>query len=121
MQVANRHAGPFCLSLGYEEPNVQFVKGDIQDLAKAGVGDNSIDLIISNCVINLCPDKLKVIREAHRVLADGGELYFSDVYCDRRLPQSVLQHEVCLPCPCHYLIANHGHYVPHQVTGCMWI
>ena len=96
VQVAKRHAGPFCSSLGYQEPNMHYVKGDIQDLQKAGIADSSVDLIISNCVINLCSDKLKVLKEAYRVLADGGELYFSDVYCDRRLPKSVLQHEVQL-------------------------
>jgi hypothetical protein len=45
-----------------------------------------VDLVISNCVVNLSPDKRAVMREVHRVLADGGEFYFSDVYCDRRLP-----------------------------------
>ena len=45
-----------------------------------------MDLVISNCVINLSPDKRAVLREAYRVLADGGEVHFSDVYCDRRLP-----------------------------------
>ena len=45
-----------------------------------------MDLIISNCVVNLSPDKRAVLREAFRVLADGGEMHFSDVYADRRLP-----------------------------------
>lgn len=39
--------------------------------------------------INLSPDKPAVLREVHRVLAPGGEMYFSDIYCDRRLPQEV--------------------------------
>ncbi len=48
-----------------------------------------MDLVISNCVVNLSPDKRAVLREAHRALADGGELHFSDVYADRRLPAAV--------------------------------
>jgi arsenite methyltransferase len=48
-----------------------------------------MDLVISNCVVNLSPDKRAVLREAHRVLANGGEMYFSDVYCDRRLPAAL--------------------------------
>lgn len=101
VQVAKRHVGPFCSSLGYAEPNVHFVRGDIQDLQAAGIADASVDLIISNCVINLVPDKGRVLREAWRVLAHGGELHFSDVYCDRRLPQAVREHKVGLcTCPC---------------------
>jgi arsenite methyltransferase len=55
-----------------------------------------VDIIISNCVVNLSPDKLSVLREAYRVLAEGGEFYFSDVYCDRRIPQAIRTHEVLL-------------------------
>ena len=55
-----------------------------------------VDMIISNCVINLSPDKPAVLREAHRVLANGGEFYFSDVYCDRRLPEDLRSHEILL-------------------------
>lgn len=73
---------------------MQFVNGHIEFLDKAGIADNSVDLVISNCVVNLSPDKLRVIKEAYRVLAPGGELYFSDVYCDRRLPQHVKDHKV---------------------------
>lgn len=49
--------------------------------------DSSYDLIISNCVVNLSPDKRRVLLEAFRVLTTGGEMHFSDVYCDRRLPE----------------------------------
>ena len=47
---------------------------------QVGIESNSIDVIVSNCVINLVPDKEAVIREVARTLKDGGELYFSDVY-----------------------------------------
>lgn len=57
-------------------------------LDRAGIEDNSVDLIISNCVVNLSPDKPRVLREAYRVLRPGGELYFSDVYSDRRVPEA---------------------------------
>lgn len=48
-----------------------------------------MDLVISNCVVNLSPDKRAVLREVFRVLASGGEFYFSDVYADRRLPAAL--------------------------------
>ena len=60
----------------------------IEFIGDAGVGPGSVDLVISNCVINLSPDKEAVVRGCHEALRDGGELYFSDVYCDRRLPQA---------------------------------
>lgn len=70
------------------------MQGYIEYLDQAGIPDESQDLVISNCVVNLSPDKPRVISEAYRVLAPGGEMFFSDVYCDRRLPKEVQQHEV---------------------------
>lgn len=97
VDVARRHAEDYCTqTLGYSKPNMRFVQGKIEDLASAGIADGSIDLIISNCVVNLSPDKAAVLKEAYRVLAQGGEMYFSDVYCDRRLPAEVRTHPVLL-------------------------
>jgi arsenite methyltransferase len=98
LDVARRHAETYCVdALGYAAPgNMEFRKGTIEDLRAANVEDNSVDLIISNCVINLSPDKPAVLSEAMRALADGGEFYFSDVYCDRRLPEDLRSHEILL-------------------------
>lgn len=75
---------------------MQFVQGHIEFLDKAGISDESMDLIISNCVINLSPDKERVLREAYRVLAPGGELYFSDVYSSRRLSEEARKDKASL-------------------------
>lgn len=79
---------------GFKKPNVDFVHGYIEKLNEAGLKDNSFDIIVSNCVVNLSPDKKAVLREAYRVLKEGGELYFSDVYADRDLPDEVRKHKV---------------------------
>ena len=95
LDVAKSHVEEYTANvLKYDAPNMRFVKGQIEYLDEAGIEDGAVDLIISNCVINLSPDKARVLSEAYRVLADGGEFYFSDVYCDRRLPQHVRENEV---------------------------
>ena len=73
-----------------EAAPVRFLEGYIEDLAAAGVASGAIDVVVSNCVINLSPRKDAVFKEVHRVLAPGGEFYFSDVYASRRIPAECL-------------------------------
>jgi SAM-dependent methyltransferase len=68
--------------------NVEFRQGYLEDLP---VENKTVDVIISNCVINLSPDKAKVFAEAFRVLKPGGKLAVSDIVTDGPLPQSVKQ------------------------------
>jgi len=71
-------------SYGYE--NVEFRLGEIEELP---IGDKSMDVIISNCVINLSPNKSKVFQEAYRVLKYGGRLIVSDIVAERALPDEI--------------------------------
>jgi SAM-dependent methyltransferase len=67
--------------------NVEFILGNIETLEECGIEPGSVDLIVSNCVINLAKDKKAVLQGAFSLLKEGGELFFSDVYADRRIPQ----------------------------------
>ncbi len=94
LAVANRHIDWHREKFGYKKSNVEFLKGYIERLDELGLEENSFDIIVSNCVINLSPDKEAVLREAYRLLKPGGELYFSDVYADRRVPEVLVQDPV---------------------------
>ena len=94
LDVAKRHVDYHAEQFGYAKPNVAFYKGYIEKLDELPFEDGSFDLIISNCVINLSPDKDAVLEQAHRLLAPGGEMYFSDVYSDRRVPQELVDNEL---------------------------
>jgi len=93
LEVARKYVVPFTKKLGYTRSNMKFVKGFIEKISSF-VSPASVDLIISNCVVNLSPDKPAVLRECYDALKFGGELHFSDVYSDRRLSESVKRDDV---------------------------
>jgi arsenite methyltransferase len=94
LTVAREHVDSYCKELGYKKSNLEFKQGYIEFLEETGIAPASVDLVISNCVVNLSPDKALVIDGVSKILKEGGEFYFSDVYCDRRLPEEVQKHEL---------------------------
>lgn len=94
LEVANSYIDYHAEKFGHANANTQFIKGNIDQLDELGIEQGSVDLIISNCVLNLCMNKAKVLQDAFDLLKPGGEMYFSDVYCDRRVPTTLQQDKV---------------------------
>lgn len=87
LDIAKQYQSHHTEAFGYD--NVTLLKGYIERLDELGLEENSFDIIVSNCVINLSPDKPAVLKGVHKLLKHGGEMYFSDVYSDRRVPKAV--------------------------------
>ena len=96
LDTARRHVGYHMEKFGYVRPNIEFLAGYIEDLQGLGIENDSVDVVVSNCVINLSPNKDRVFSEIFRVLKPGGELYFSDVFADRRIPPHLAEDPVLL-------------------------
>ncbi|MFO0775627.1 MAG: methyltransferase domain-containing protein [Nitrospiraceae bacterium] len=84
LTIARKHAGVVAENLGYPTSNVEFRKGMADAMP---IEDGTADLIISNCVINLAPDKRKVFHEMFRVAKAGGRFTISDIVADQPVPQ----------------------------------
>ncbi|KAM9197843.1 arsenite methyltransferase isoform 2-T2 [Dugong dugon] len=94
VEVAKNYVKYHMEKYGFQASNVTFIHGYIEKLGEAGIKNESYDIVISNCVINLVPDKQQVLQEVYRVLKYGGELYFSDVYANLELPEEIRKHKV---------------------------
>ncbi|XP_075830424.1 arsenite methyltransferase isoform X4 [Microtus pennsylvanicus] len=94
VEVAKTYLEYHMKKFGFQAPNVTFIHGCIEKLAEAGAQQESYDIAVSNCVINLVPDKEQVLREVYDTLKYGGELYFSDVYANLEVPEDIKSHKV---------------------------
>lgn len=89
LAVAERYREYHSARFGYPKPNVRFYRGYIEKLDALPLKPDSFEIVVSNCVLNLSEDKEAVLAGAYRALKTGGELYFADVYADRRVPAKV--------------------------------
>ena len=96
LAVACSHVDWHTEKFGLGQSNVRFLEGYIERLNELGLEAESFDIIVSNCVLNLSPDKPAVLKGVFNLLKPGGELYFADVYADRRLPELVRRDPVLM-------------------------
>ena len=89
LEIARRHEAWHQEKYGYTKPNTRFLEGQLERLDELELEPDSFDVVVSNCVLNLVPDKEAVLEGVFRLLKTGGEFYFSDVYADRRLPEAL--------------------------------
>ncbi len=123
LAIAEKHRAHHTQVFGFD--NVKFLHGYIERLEDLNLEPGSFDVIVSNCVVNLSPDKDAVMRGVHRLLKNGGEFFFSDVYADRRVPDAVRNDSVlygeCLGGALYWndflrLSHQHGFADPRLVT-----
>ncbi len=89
LKVARQHVQYHSERFGYTASNVHFIQGELEQLNALRLKENSFDVVISNCVLNLVNDKLSVLKQVFQLLKPGGEFYFADVYTDRKLPDTL--------------------------------
>src|SRR5690606_5382614 len=87
LAVARAHREAAAANFGLDKPNTAFHEGFIETCE--AIPDDSIDLVISDCVLNLSPRKDRVFETIRRVLKEGGEFHIADIAADRRVPESL--------------------------------
>jgi len=93
LSIADQYRDYHAEVFGFEKSNTLFKKGYIERLDELELEPASFDIIVSNCVINLSPDKRAVLEQCYELLKPGGEIYFSDVYAERRTPAYLIEDE----------------------------
>ena len=93
ISVAKKYQNEQTKRFEYEDINTNFIHDYIENIDKH-FEDESVDIITSNCVINLLEDKEDILKKVFRILKNGGEFYFSDVYANRRLNKDIREHKV---------------------------
>ncbi|KAJ2707260.1 hypothetical protein FB645_000937 [Coemansia sp. IMI 203386] len=95
LQTARDNIDEYGKTLGYK-PNMRFLTGYIEELKQTGVSDSTIDICISNCVVNMSPDKKSVFKGVFDALRLGGEFHFSDMYADARVSSEARKNKLLI-------------------------
>ncbi len=88
LEIADKHIEEQTAKFEYKNPNIKFIL-DYMENIRDHFSEESLNLITSNCVMNLAEDKEIVLKQIYDILKFGGEFYFSDIYADRRSPEKI--------------------------------
>lgn len=94
LDVAIRHEEYHRAKFGYAKKNTTFLHGFMERMDALGLEPGSFDVVVSNCVVNLSPDKDAVFKQVYKLLKVGGEMYFSDVYSNLRVSKELQKDDV---------------------------
>ncbi|CAF1422753.1 unnamed protein product [Adineta ricciae] len=95
LDVAQEYIIYHTKQFGFDSPNVDFRLGRIEHLIdEVALEVDSFDVVVSNCVVNLSPDKKQVLQQIYQILKPGGEFYFSDVYADRPIAEELRRNKI---------------------------
>ena len=89
LAVARAHEAWHAARFGFSRPNTRFVKGYIEELGALELAPGSVDVVVSNCVINLAIDKPAVFAGVRRLLKEDGVMHFADVYAEAPVPEAL--------------------------------
>lgn len=93
IEVAQKHEIEQMKIFGYKKSNTTFIHDEMEHINRHFKSE-SLDLVISNCVVNLAEDKELILQHIYNSLKPGGEFYFSDVYADRRVPNEIKKNKI---------------------------
>ena len=94
IEVAIKYMDYHLQKFNLQKNNVFFYKSYIENMNELNLKNGSYDIIVSNCVVNLCQNKEKVFKDAYDLLKEGGEFYFSDVYSSNRISKNLRNDKV---------------------------
>ena len=93
IEIALKYIDEHTRCFGYSKPNVDFIHDYLENISEH-FDNGSVDVVTSNCVINLTEDKEVILKQVYDVLKWGGEMYFADIYADRRVPGHIYKDPV---------------------------
>lgn len=90
--LAKEGVADWTKKLGFKAPNINFLSGQLPGLERISIPEESANVMVCNVVLSSTPDQREVLKNLHKYIPPGGELFITDVFCNKRLPSDVKSH-----------------------------